>query len=90
MNEPYQYQNGGQWDWFGGRLVLAMFEHGFSAQAREKLIEIAGKDLRNGGLFEWDTREGAGRGSDDYAGSAGSLARALFEGYFGFKLGRRA
>jgi hypothetical protein len=90
MDEPYEYQNGGQWDWFGGRLVLAMFENGFSAQAREKLIEIARKDVRNGGLFEWDTKEGAGRGSDDYAGSAGSLARALFEGYFGFKLGEKS
>jgi hypothetical protein len=90
MDEPYEYQNGGQWDWFGGRLVLAMFEHGFSALAREKLIEIAAKDIRNGGLFEWDTKEGSGRGSDDYAGSAGSLARALYEGYFGFKLGEKS
>ena len=90
MDEPYEYQNGGQWDWFGGRLVLAMFENGFSAQAREKLIEIVQKDLRNGGLFEWDTKDGAGRGSDYYAGSAGSLARALFEGYFGFKLGEKS
>lgn len=90
MDEPYEYQNGGQWDWFGGRLVLAMFENGFSSEAREKLIEIAAKDIRNGGLFEWDTKEGNGRGSDDYAGSAGSLARALYEGYAGFKLGERS
>ncbi len=90
MDEPYEYQNGGQWDWFGGRLLLAMFENGSSVQAREKLIEIVRKDLRNGGLFEWDTREGAGRGSDYYAGSAGSLARALFEGYFGFNLGEKS
>ena len=90
MDEPYEYQNGGQWDWFGGRLVLAMFENGFSNQAREKLIEIVQKDLRNGGLFEWDTRDGSGRGSDYYAGSAGCLARALFEGYFGFKLGEKS
>jgi Mannosylglycerate hydrolase MGH1-like glycoside hydrolase domain len=90
MDEPYEYQNGGQWDWFGGRLIMAMFDNGFSAQAREKLIEIAQKDVRNGGLFEWDTKDGAGRGSDDYAGSAGSLARALYEGYFGFKLEERS
>ncbi len=87
MDAPYEYQNGGQWDWFGGRLVLAMFENGFSGTAREKLAEIAGKNAANGGLFEWDTKEGAGRGSDYYAGSAGSLARALFEGYFGLKFG---
>lgn len=90
MDEPYEYQNGGQWDWFGGRLVLAMFENGFSLQAREELIEIVRKNIRNGGLFEWDTKDGAGRGSDYYAGSAGSLARALFEGYFGFKLGEKS
>jgi hypothetical protein len=87
MDEPYEYQNGGQWDWFGGRLLAAMFENGWSAQARERLREVVRKNIKNGGLFEWDTREGAGRGSDYYAGSAGSLARALFEGYFGFKLG---
>ena len=89
MDEPYEYQNGGQWDWFGGRLVLAMFENGFSSEAREKLIEITRKNVLNGGLFEWDTKDGAGRGSDDYGGSAGSLARALYEGYFGFKLGEK-
>jgi hypothetical protein len=89
MDEPYEYQNGGQWDWFGGRLILAMFDNGFDAQAKEKLIEIARKNIRNGGLFEWDTKDGAGRGSDYYAGSAGSLARALYEGYFGFKLGEK-
>ena len=83
LDEPYEYQNGGQWDWFGGRLVLAMFESGFSREAREKLIEIARKDIVNGGLFEWDTKDGAGRGSDFYSGSAGSLARALIEGYLG-------
>jgi hypothetical protein len=90
MDEPYEYQNGGQWDWFGGRLVLAMFENGFSVAAREKLIEIAAKNILNGSLFEWDTKEGIGRGSDDYAGSAGSLARALYEGYFGFKVGEKS
>ena len=89
VDEPYEYQNGGQWDWFGGRLVLAMFDNGFGPAAREKLIEIAAKCIRNGGLFEWDTKDGNGRGSDYYAGSAGSLARALIEGYFGFKLSEK-
>ena len=86
MDEEFEYQNGGQWDWFGGRLVLIMFESGFSREAREKLIEIARKDIANGGLFEWDTKDGAGRGSDFYSGSAGSLARALIEGYFGIRI----
>ena len=86
LDEPYEYQNGGQWDWFGGRLVLAMFESGFSREAREKLIEIARKNIANGGFYEWDTKDGAGRGSDFYSGSAGSLARALIEGYLGVRI----
>lgn len=86
MDEPFEYQNGGQWDWFGGRLVYAMFENGLSRLAREKLLEIVRKNIANRGFYEWDTRDGEGRGSEAYAGSAGSLARALFEGYFGFRL----
>jgi len=86
MDEPYEYQNGGQWDWFGGRLILAMFENGFSREALGKLLEIIRKDVANEGFYEWDTREGSGRGSDYYGGSAGSLSRALYEGYFGIRL----
>jgi len=86
VDDPYEYQNGGQWDWFGGRLVLALFQNGFSRAATDKLLEIAAKNLANGGFFEWDDKSGSGRGSDFYAGSAGSLARALFEGYFGISL----
>jgi hypothetical protein len=87
MDEAYEYQNGGQWDWFGGRLILGMFENGFARDGLAKLVEIIRKDLGNDGLYEWDARDGSGRGSDFYAGSAGSLARALYEGYFGFRLG---
>jgi hypothetical protein len=65
-----------------------MFEHGFSRQAREKLLEIAKKDVANRGLYEWDSPEGTGRGSAFYSGSAGSLAKALFEGYFGLKIAK--
>jgi len=83
LDSPFEYQNGGQWDWFGGRLVLAMFREGFSNRAREKLIEIAAKNGINRCLYEWDDRMGTGRGSEDYSGSAGSLGQALFEGYFG-------
>jgi hypothetical protein len=90
MDDPFEYQNGGQWDWFGGRIVYAMFEHGFSGQAREKLLEIAKKDVANRGLYEWDSPEGTGRGSAFYSGSAGSLAKALFEGYFGLKISKES
>jgi len=88
LDDPYEYQNGAQWDWFGGRLIYAMFENGFSQLAKEKLLEIIQKNIKNRGLFEWDNKEGNAQGSDFYAGSAGSLGKALLEGYLGIKLGR--
>jgi hypothetical protein len=86
MREPWSYQNGGQWDWFGARLVLAAFQRGESGLARRWLGDLAQKADRNGGLHEWHTRDGQGRGSPTYAGSAGMLAAAVFEGLFGVSL----
>jgi hypothetical protein len=86
MDEEYEYQNGGQWDWFAGRLILAKFENGFSEDAILHLEEISAQNLRSGGLFEWYTLEGEGRGSGDFAGSAGVLGQAIIEGYFGVYL----
>ena len=86
LDSPYEYQNGAQWDWFGGRMVYAMFENGYSLKAREKLLEIIKKNTVNRGFFEWDDRKGKGRGSDVFCGSAGSMSKAVVEGYFGIKL----
>jgi len=87
-DDPYEYQNGAQWDWFGGRTVTALFETGFSRIAKKKLLEIISKNLKNQGFYEWDDRQGTGRGSDMFSGSAGSLGQALFQGYFGIDLDR--
>jgi hypothetical protein len=86
VDEPFEYQNGGQWDWFGGKLLLAMYREGAAEMATSELLAVARKDIRNGGLFEWDTPDGMGRGSARFSGSAGSLARALIEGYFGITI----
>jgi hypothetical protein len=82
----WSYQNGGQWDWFAGRLLLGLFEVGLSGRARAHLDEIARRAITDGGLFEWATREGRGRGSARYAGSAGALGDAVFSGLFGVDL----
>ena len=86
LDDPYEYQNGAQWDWFGARLIFAMFQNGFSQTAKEKWLEIIQKNVDNRGFFEWDNKEGVGLGSDFYAGTAGSMGKALFEGYFGINL----
>jgi hypothetical protein len=88
VDDPYEYQNGGQWDWFGGKLVLSMFRHTGADKAEAALLEIARKADANNGFFEWDDPQGRGHGSPYYSGSAGSLARALLEGYFGIGLER--
>ena len=90
MSEANVYQNGGQWDWFAGRLLLAEFERGYSQRALDGLIEIARKAVKNDGLFEWHDRDGNGRGSPNYAGSAGALAAAIFQGLFGVYLDETA
>ena len=86
VSEEYFYQNGGQWDWFAGRLLLAEFERGYSARAYEQLVGIAKKAVTNNGLYEWHTRDGKGMGSSDYAGSAGALAGVIYQGLYGVYL----
>jgi len=86
LDSAFEYQNGAQWDWFGGKLVYTMFSSGFSQKAAEKLLEIISKDTANRGFFEWDDQKGRGKGSDLFCASAGSLGLALFEGYLGIKL----
>ena len=90
VSEEYVYQNGGQWDWFAGRLLLAQFERGASQEAYRELIEVGKKAVQNNGLHEWHTLQGEGKGSRDYAGSAGVLGGAISQGLFGVYLTHRA
>jgi len=83
LRESFTYQNGGQWDWWGGRLLLAMFRHGYSEAAQAQLVEVGRRVALAGGLYEWYTREGAGQGSATFAGSVGALAGAIYQGLFG-------
>ena len=83
VSQPYSYQNGGQWDWFGGRLVLEMYQEGYTTLASRKLYEILAKNVKNGDIFEWEHRDGSPGGKGDFAGGAGVLARAISEGLFG-------
>lgn len=86
LRDEWQYQNGGQWDWFAGRLLTAAFQRGHSAWARGQLEAVAAAVERAGGLHEWRSRDGRGRGSASYAGSAGALGEALVAGLYGVSL----
>jgi hypothetical protein len=84
MREPSQYQNGGEWDWFGAALVEAEFRRGYSAQASAHLGQIATRILKAGpGLHEWYARDGSPRGSAAYSASAASLYGAIVSGWLG-------
>jgi hypothetical protein len=85
LRDAYTYQNGGQWDWWSGRFLLALFERGRSQAASEGLRAVAQRVADSGGLFEWHARDGSGHGSDSYAGNVGALTGAIYEGLFGLK-----
>ena len=84
MREPFQYQNGGQWDWFGAPLVQAEFERGHSDRARAHLDQIVARILRAGpGIHEWYAQDGSPKGSGAYAAAAAALHNAIVQGLLG-------
>jgi hypothetical protein len=81
MRHPWSYQNGGEWDWIGGRVVKALFIMGFSKEAETYLLEIVRKNLANFCIYEWEDRTGTGRGAYFYVGAAGVIGDAIVQGY---------
>ena len=77
MREPYSYQNGGDWCWFGGRMVQALIQQGYVAQAYRELLPMVSRVERVGGFHEWWTRDNQPQGSGQFRGSAGVLGKAI-------------
>ena len=88
VDDPYEYQNGGLWDWFGAKLVRAMFERGSSRTARDKLLEIAPKNVGQQGLLRMGRAGRPGPRERLLLGKRGEPGLALVEGYFGVRLDR--
>ncbi|MEI6614835.1 MAG: hypothetical protein WCL37_08045, partial [Chrysiogenales bacterium] len=82
---PWSYQNGGEWDWIGGRLVAALYQNGFRTKAEEYLQEIVVKNLGAGNIFEWSDKSGGHQGALFYAGAAGVLGEAILRGHLGLE-----
>ena len=76
MSEPYSYQNGGDWCWFGGRMIQQLVQHGFVSEAYRELKPMVDRVKRHG-FYEWWSRENEPRGSGQFRGSAGVLGRAI-------------
>lgn len=74
---PYGYQNGGDWTWFGGRMIQQLVKYGFVKDAYEQLLPMTDRVLKNNGFYEWYTIDNKPEGSGTFRGSAGVLYNAI-------------
>jgi hypothetical protein len=74
---PYGYQNGGDWTWFGARMVLALVEQGMVQEAYQELRPMVERVVVNEGFYEWYTVDNKPTGSGTFRGSAGVLYDAI-------------
>lgn len=74
---PYGYQNGGDWTWFGARMINELVHHGFLEKAYDEIKPMIERVLKNKGFFEWYTVDGKPTGSGSFRGSAGVLYTAI-------------
>ncbi|MGO1595119.1 MAG: hypothetical protein ACTHYC_07690 [Sphingobacterium sp.] len=74
---PYGYQNGGDWDWFGGRMIQQLIRHGYVQEAYQELEPMLTRAIKNEGFYEWYDADNQPRGSGTFRGSAGVLYDAI-------------
>jgi hypothetical protein len=74
---PYSYQNGGDWTWFGGRMIQQLVNYGFVKEAYDQLIPMTDRVFENKGFYEWYTITNEPKGSGTFRGSAGVLYKAI-------------
>jgi hypothetical protein len=71
------YQNGGDWTWFGGRMVQDLIDHGDVADALREIRPMIDRVVRVNGFYEWWTPGNQPRGSAGFRGSAGVLGHDI-------------
>lgn len=74
---PYGYQNGGDWTWFGGRMIQQLIKNGFVEEAYEQIQPMVKRVKDNDGFYEWYTVDNKPEGSGTFRGSAGVLYTAI-------------
>jgi hypothetical protein len=77
MNPIYSYQNGGDWTWFGGRMIQQLIKHGFYEEAYREVQPMVKRVKDNDGFFEWYSINNEPRGSGTFRGEAGVLFTAI-------------
>lgn len=74
---PYGYQNGGDWTWFGGRMIQQLVKNGFEKEAYEQMRPMLERVIDNNGFYEWYTQDNKPKGSGTFRGEAGVLYDAI-------------
>jgi hypothetical protein len=77
LTKAYTYQNGGDWTWFGGRMIQQLVKNGFVKEAYEQILPFNERVITNDGFYEWYTIKNEPKGSASYRGSAGVLYNAI-------------
>lgn len=77
MAKPYVYQNGGDWTWFGARMIQQLVANGFVEEAYAEIRPMIDLVIKNKGFYEWYAVDGTAKGSAQFKGSAGTLAKAI-------------
>ena len=77
VSAPYEYQNGGDWTWFGGRMIQQLIHYGFVEEAYELSRPMFQRVIDNDGFYEWYRMDGSPAGSAEFKGSAGVLGKSI-------------
>jgi len=77
MNPIYSYQNGGDWTWFGARMIQQLIKYGFAEDAYEQIQPMVKRVKDNNGFYEWYSVDNKPRGSGTFRGEAGVLYTAI-------------
>lgn len=77
MSKAWIYQNGGDWTWFGGRMIQQLILNGFVEEAYQEINPMINRVIKNNGFYEWYGMGNIPSGSVNFKGSAGVLAKAI-------------
>ena len=74
---PYTYQNGGDWTWYGVRILWAMIDRGMVREAYDEFSPMLDRVIANNAFNEWYSPDGEPRGSGTFRGEAGVMIETI-------------
>ena len=77
MEKPFHYQNGGDWTWFGGRMIQQLIKNGYVEEAYVEVRPMLDRVIKNQGFYEWYGMNDVPSGSGKFKGSAGVLSKSI-------------